>query len=87
MNKEKRDALLRKAGIEPPKSADEIRQEWRDQALALPKETRQKALDLVNAGEKLGDVQKACGIDEIMVLCEIINMNIENVMFLKKETV
>jgi hypothetical protein len=52
----------------------------------IPKETRQKYLDLINAGKSIGEARDAVGISFEGAL-EITNRAIGNFMYLKKEAV
>lgn len=47
-------------------------------AEALPKETRQKFLDLFKSGKSIGEAKDECGIEDVMVACAIINLNIDH---------
>lgn len=82
----KQKALMLKMGIELPKTAEQYVKESDDKARALPVETRQKFLNLINKGKTIGEAKKECGID-LDTACGIININIYQVEFLRKESV
>ena len=50
----------------------------------LPKETKQKVLDLMHEGKSVGDVGKILNLDT-MIVAEIIIQNIGTVSYLKTE--
>lgn len=53
---------------------------------SLPRETKQKVLDLVHEGKTIGEVRKELNL-ELMVVCEIINQNIKEIHYLSRELV
>jgi hypothetical protein len=62
------------------------RRRWMAQAKALPQEQRQKVLDLIHGGATIGDASRAaCYPMEITMA--IIDMNMQVVRFLRKESV
>lgn len=57
----------------------------RDREIAnIPKETKQKVLDLIHEGKTVGDVCKILNL-ETMIVAEIIIQNIGTVSYLKTE--
>lgn len=68
-------------------TAEQMLAKWKADALALPKETRQKFLDLMWQGKTLGEAQKECGIEELMVASSLIELNIQERKFLRRESV
>lgn len=51
----------------------------------LPKETRQKFLDLIHKGKMIGEAREACGIEELGVACAIVDASIHWMGYLSKE--
>ncbi len=81
----KRLKVLSDLGIKPPKTAAQIRQGYRDKALALPRETRQAMLDALHDGATLGDVARAFCVD-LDTVCGLININMAQIQFLRGDT-
>jgi hypothetical protein len=70
----------------PPVTAEQLQAKWNAEALALPKETRQKFLDLMWQGKTVGEAQRECGIEELMVASALVCLNVEERRFLRRES-
>lgn len=61
-----------------------FKEKLKDQADAVPIETRQQILDLMHEGKSLGEVKAIVGLKTV-VIGEIIVRNMDNVNFLRRE--
>ena len=68
------------------KYEEDYKKELREKALAVPKETRQKVIDMFRHGKTIGEIRKEFDL-ELMTTAEIITMNIETVPILNQETI
>lgn len=73
-----RDILFDKLGIETPEQFKERAEREREaEYAAIPLETKQKFLDLMNSGMKLGEARQAVGIDIMMAAMIIMKNTVE----------
>ena len=69
--RKKPDKVFRDLGIEPPKTAKQIRRECKDEANSLPLETKKKFWAEMLDGKTVGEARKIAGIADIMVAAEL----------------
>lgn len=69
------------------KTAEDIRQEAIDKCMALPKETRQKFIDLLHEGKNVGQAMEATGVDDTLVAGQIILLSAKTYSYLPKESI
>jgi hypothetical protein len=67
-------------------TSEELQEQYRRQALTVPRETRQKFLDLMHSGKNLGDAKNICGIEDTLVASAIILMNVKSYKYVGTET-